>query len=225
MVDIKTASWYPALLDDLLSTYIETQFTAREAAIERYHHWGHRISQEIENWGDLKYTPSQLYEQLAVDFAARKKRTVSKRSFYYALKFYQTFPRLEDFLAEQGKDLSWHKIVRQHLTESFSPLSDRLAQEENKVSAPGLAQFSSWYVDLVKSSPCCVCETAPADPHHFPKTKGAWAEDWRVIPLCRKCHGESHQDPKEFLWENRHGIFGWFYSAMLHRFAPSGKGE
>jgi hypothetical protein len=68
------------------------------------------------------------------------------------------------------------------------------------------------YLAYARAHPCVVCKkTLEVDLHHFPITKGAGAPDRWVIPLCRACHTESHQDPKEFLWRWREKIFAFFY--------------
>ncbi len=75
--------------------------------------------------------------------------------------------------------------------------------------------FTADYVLYVRSSGCCACGAkGDADPHHFPRTKGAGAGEMEVIPLCRKCHTESHTDPHKFLIENEHRIFGYFYDTI-----------
>ena len=55
--------------------------------------------------------------------------------------------------------------------------------------------------DLIKS--CIICGTTQVDAHHFPITRGAGCPaDW-TIPLCRQDHQLFHQNPREWLWENR----------------------
>lgn len=70
------------------------------------------------------------------------------------------------------------------------------------------------YLQIVKGSPCCVCDTRPVDAHHFPRTKGAGNHEDRTIPLCRGCHIAFHQDPKAFFWTNRNKIMDWFYDTI-----------
>lgn len=79
--------------------------------------------------------------------------------------------------------------------------------------APDLASHDS-YLEWVRKSPCIICERKEAFPHHFPRTKGAGAEEWKVIPLCVPCHSEAHQNPKEWLWGNRIQIFDYFYGLV-----------
>lgn len=81
---------------------------------------------------------------------------------------------------------------------------------DNDIVAIGVAG----YVALVKKSPCIVCGAGKSDAHHFPRTKGAGANDWHVIPLCRACHREAHDGGSAWLWSRRHAIFGWFYKVI-----------
>lgn len=80
------------------------------------------------------------------------------------------------------------------------------------------------YIDFVKSHNCIVCPNSVADPHHFPRTKGAGAEDYKIIPLCRECHSEYHTDPHGFLikWEEK--IFDYFYKAFIEAYKIITKG-
>lgn len=75
------------------------------------------------------------------------------------------------------------------------------------------------YKEFVKESPCIICEEKETDAHHFPKTTGAGADDTWVIPLCRKCHSQAHNDPYDFLWENKDLIFVYFYKVFIACFA------
>jgi len=74
---------------------------------------------------------------------------------------------------------------------------------------------TSTYTELCKAAPCAICGKRPVDFHHFPRTRGAGADDDKVIPLCRSCHIEFHQHPKEMLWTYREKIFDWFYKIMF----------
>ena len=80
-------------------------------------------------------------------------------------------------------------------------------------STPNLTSHNS-YLEWVKKSPCIICGKEETFPHHFPRTKGAGAEEWKVIPLCVLCHSESHQEPQVFLWTNRVKIFDFFYGIL-----------
>lgn len=71
------------------------------------------------------------------------------------------------------------------------------------------------YLDYCKAHNCVLHPAATADLHHFPRTRGAGAEDWKVIPLCRKCHSEYHQHPKEWMWANRIKVFDFFYNLIV----------
>jgi len=74
---------------------------------------------------------------------------------------------------------------------------------------------NSGYARRVHVSACCVCGVRPVDGHHFPTTHGAAGYlNERIIPLCRGCHTQFHQSPKDFLWEYREQIFNWFYTLM-----------
>ncbi len=71
------------------------------------------------------------------------------------------------------------------------------------------------YFDFVKAHPCVTCGGQPVDAHHFPRSKGAGGDDEYLIPLCRKCHSEEHQDSFDFLWLYKDKIFKYFYDTFL----------
>lgn len=73
----------------------------------------------------------------------------------------------------------------------------------------------SSYTELARASECVICGKRPVDFHHFPKTRGAGADDDKVIPLCRWCHTSFHQAPREMLWEHRVKVFDWFYKVIF----------
>lgn len=54
-------------------------------------------------------------------------------------------------------------------------------------------------MDLVKGSPCLICQR-PSDPCHI-KTRGSGGPDihWNMMPLCRQHHGEQGQSTVKFL--------------------------
>jgi hypothetical protein len=76
-------------------------------------------------------------------------------------------------------------------------------------------RFMADYNSYVRGHACVACDNHDGvDPHHFPRTKGAGATDFEVMPLCRECHIGSHQDPHEFLIESEHKIFKYFYDTF-----------
>lgn len=87
----------------------------------------------------------------------------------------------------------------------------------------GLEGFTG-YPAFVTAHVCCACGSAGVDAHHFPRTKGAGAADYKVIPLCRKCHSEFHQAPRKFIIANEEKIFNYFYDIILQAYKIITKG-
>jgi len=50
------------------------------------------------------------------------------------------------------------------------------------------------YLAFVRQLPCCVCGSPePNDPHHWgPRGMGSKTDDFRTVPLCRRCHDRIH---------------------------------
>jgi len=74
------------------------------------------------------------------------------------------------------------------------------------------------YQVYVKHHGCVVCDDSTVDLHHFPRTSGAGGDDRKVIPLCRTCHTEYHQQPHQFIlkWEEK--IFDYFYGVIFEAY-------
>lgn len=50
------------------------------------------------------------------------------------------------------------------------------------------------YFAFVRQLSCVVCgDDPPNDPHHFGKhAMGSKTDDYRAVPLCRRCHDKAH---------------------------------
>ncbi len=77
----------------------------------------------------------------------------------------------------------------------------RAVEQESRASANSHRSFpktkmarSAAYLAFVRAEPCCVCSApAPSDPHHFgPRGVGQKTDDFRTVPLCRRCHDDFH---------------------------------
>lgn len=115
---------------------------------------------------------------------------------------------------------------------SFSDLKIEVDEALGRPDRPGTASVSSpearseafegggatplggKYLAYAKARPCVLHPNREADLHHFPRTRGARADDWKVIPLCRPCHLEYHQDPKGFTWANRIKLLDFYYELI-----------
>lgn len=95
---------------------------------------------------------------------------------------------------------------REPVARAFSPevrsVSERIAVaraatarliEQPKPPAPARSEA---YLAFVRSHPCCACSApAPSDPHHFGRRgMGQKTDDYRTVPLCRRCHDRWHAE-------------------------------
>jgi len=78
--------------------------------------------------------------------------------------------------------------------------------------------FLGSYQEYCKSHACIVCDSTPVDAHHFPRTIGAGGDDRKIIPLCRKCHSDYHQQPSEFMLTWKDKIFDYFYGVIFEAY-------
>jgi hypothetical protein len=186
------------LIEDVKDILIERGFNARLELVTAYHEVGARIREESNDDERITAVVKRVAEAIGR----------SERTLWYAIRFYDKFPDLN--MLPEGKDLSWREICRRYLPESSpsSPPPNKRGVGVLPAPAPQL------YVKRVKESPCILHRGEQADAHHFPRTNGAGAADWHVIPLCRVCHTAAHNNPKDWLWENKDRVFGWFYSLM-----------
>ncbi len=116
--------------------------------------------------------------------------------------------------------------INMALTLSRSDLNTAIREEQGllpsvlmeKTSEPCPIDFKDSYLNFVKSHHCIICNRDSVDCHHFPRTKGAGAEDYKVIPLCRECHSEYHSDPHQWIIANEEQIFDYFYKTFLEAY-------
>lgn len=76
--------------------------------------------------------------------------------------------------------------------------------------------FTDDYVEWVRRQHCIICGKA-AEPHHFPVTKGAGgkAVAEHVIPLCRECHTEAHDDPMGWMGTYKEKWGNYFFNVIF----------
>ena len=99
--------WYQSLVDDVRAAHVEAVHNSRWELLAGYHAIGERIATEKR----LKWNERGNGATLQ---GLAKSTGVSGRNLYYAIKFYEMFPRLED--VPNGKNISWHKVTTQLLT-------------------------------------------------------------------------------------------------------------
>lgn len=63
------------------------------------------------------------------------------------------------------------------------------------VPKPRAPLRSRSYLDYVREHPCCGCgAAAPSDAHHYgARGVGQRTDDFRTVPLCRRCHDDFHE--------------------------------
>jgi hypothetical protein len=103
---IMVVDWYTALVEDCRAIMTEAVFISRWALVEGYHQLGERI---LTDPGWQKYSKGN---QVSLQGLA-KSLDISERTVYYAMQFYERFPRLET--VPEGKNISWNKLVTRYL--------------------------------------------------------------------------------------------------------------
>ena len=131
--------WYKSLIEDCESIIVEKEFEHRISLIEGYHQLGNRILQDTDKF---EMGTEQAVQEVAL---AIKK---SRRTIMYAVKFAKTYPDLN--LLNEGKNITWSKIVRKHLTEPTEP--ELLPLPVTKSMEDILIKNASWLVETMKQS-------------------------------------------------------------------------
>lgn len=105
--ELVAQEWYTALVDDCRAIITEAVFNSRWALVEGYHALGERIvtDTEYKKWEQGK--AGGVLQDLAKDLR------VALRTVYYAIKFYELYPRLDK--VPEGKNISWNKIITKYL--------------------------------------------------------------------------------------------------------------
>lgn len=93
----------PEIIEELQGLLTEGEFNHRWMLVETYHEVGRIICSINANRTDVLHS-----------LAPRVGKSV--RSLWYATKFYEVFPDLNTL--PEGKNISWNKIIRTHLTTS-----------------------------------------------------------------------------------------------------------
>lgn len=98
---------YKLLKDDIDAIIDKAVFNSRQELIEGYWEVGQRIRQFRK--GEV----TKLLQDLSLDL------NKSERMLWYAVQFYDKFPVLNEIeKLEEGKNLSWNKIITKYLPNS-----------------------------------------------------------------------------------------------------------
>jgi hypothetical protein len=108
-MEIDNKDWFISLVDECRDIIVETEFASKDSLIQGRHQLGQRILQSKADFEREGIDDTGLVQHVA---QSCKK---SKRTIYYAIKFYQKFPDLA--LLPAGKHESWHHIINKYLTE------------------------------------------------------------------------------------------------------------
>ena len=100
MTDIE-ADELQSIIDDIRSTIVEAQFTARWVLVEGYHTIGKRL-QGVKNKRQIIVTVTH-------------QTGIKERNLYRAIQFYEMYPDLNKL--PEGNNVSWHKICNEYLPE------------------------------------------------------------------------------------------------------------
>jgi hypothetical protein len=110
-----TEKWIEDLAQDIQAAISTKVFEARWALIELYHYIGGEIKKALDEHPD--YSKDDVITVLS------KKLDRSRRTLYYAVEFYETYPDLN--MLPEGPNISWNKIVTKYLTTPKEKVEER----------------------------------------------------------------------------------------------------
>lgn len=131
--------WYEGLVSDIKAIAGEGIWSSRWTLIETYHKIGKRILEENDNFDRKKIYGENVVQTIAEsinsdeDDSGKKIGRIDTRTLYYAIKFAKKYQCETDelpsvLMPEEGKNLSWTKVVRKELT---SPKEKEECKHEN----------------------------------------------------------------------------------------------
>jgi len=136
IVGYDAGDWYQVLVEDCKAIITEAVFSSRWALIEGYHQLGERLLTDASYQRHAKGNKSSV-QDLAQNIGT------SERTIYYAMQFYEKFPRLD--LLPDGKNISWNKIVKQYLPEKIG--SGEWQQSSKDDQLPDICVNCPWRLE------------------------------------------------------------------------------
>lgn len=121
--------WYNALIEECKAIITETEFTARWALVEGYHHLGKRILEDNDNFERQKIYGQEIVSRVTESLE------VSSRTIWRAIQFAKKYPELDQ--VPGGKAVSWRRVCNELLPSNKSKEIDteRLL-EDGTVTCP-----------------------------------------------------------------------------------------
>ena len=111
MDNLLTTNFYSQLVEDCKVLIIEHTYRSKLEIIECYHSLGNRILQDNHNFERAKIYGDKIIERLSKDIG------ICERNIRRSINFAKAYPRLSDVIStankEDGKAISWNKIVKQ----------------------------------------------------------------------------------------------------------------
>ena len=107
VADTKEKDWYKALVDDLHSQIVETEFSAAQEILSLWHAVGKQLVDHEDNFKSEGLTMTHAVDMVAQDMNR------SQNSVWRAVVFYRKYPD-DNFLESlpEGKNMTWTKIQK-----------------------------------------------------------------------------------------------------------------
>lgn len=109
--------WFVSLVEEIQAIRVEGIFDARQRVIEMHWQIGKRLLEEYNNFERAKIYGREIAKCVAVSLGC------SPRTIEQSIQFAKKFPDLKEIEnLPEGKNLSWHKIIKQYLPEKSGKL-------------------------------------------------------------------------------------------------------
>jgi len=107
ITEVRNSEEYKALIDDITSDIVETQFGLKQLAIELNHRIGRKIVDAHPIFDRAKVYGKHIVNTIAQD-AGKNPVTI-----YYALQFYRKHPNLDEYLLTKPKTFTWSQAKKE----------------------------------------------------------------------------------------------------------------
>ncbi len=115
-----TSEWFLALIKECKTTIIERRYRIAAELLDMKWEIGDRILQDADKFEKLGISGGKMCH--AVSLALN----CSKREIYRCIQFRKKYPKLNDL--PEGKNITWHKIVNQYLSDKTKDGEDPEAE-------------------------------------------------------------------------------------------------
>lgn len=129
--DIKNQEWFYTIVEDLKAIKTEMTWIERQTRIQQYWMIGNQVKESTPLFEKQGIFGREMYRLIA------RNMQISSRLMYDVMKLVETFDTFEQIEnLPEGKNLTWSKLIKNHLRETSNPNKARKKKEPEKHVCP-----------------------------------------------------------------------------------------